>query len=213
MKKIVLIFSILGFLAANIAYAQPNDSDKSRWRSAKKRAKELVHEGWKVDGSRSIEELLYLHYQKLADETNQELIGNVIGNTSVKTLNQGQQWAATNASISYAKQARQMVTGRINADISAGVEDAPSVDSFYEGYEAIVAKEINGELRKSFSVYREKKDGCIDYKAFYIVNEEAASKARIKAMEYALKESEFARENAEKISEFVRNGFLVQTEE
>lgn len=209
MKK-VFVYVVLGIFAIGTASAQPKSTDKSRWKSAKKLAKELVADGWKVDGSRPLEEMIFLHYQKLADENNQELIGNVIGNTSVKTLNQGSQWAATNASISYAKQAGQMVRGRIAAEVGAGVENSPSVDSFYEGYESLVAKEINGELKKSFSVYREKRDGGIDYKAFYIVNEEAASDARIRAMERQMKESEFARKNAEKISEFVRQGFQIE---
>lgn len=212
MKKL-FVLAFLGLFAASAICAQPKSTDKSRWKSAKKMAKELTSDGWRIDGSRSMEELLYLHYQKLADEANQELIGNVIGNTSVKTLNQGQQWAATNAGISYAKQARQMVAGRITAEVGAGVAQGPSVDDFYEGYESRVTKEINGELKKSFSVYREKRDGGIDYKAFYLINEEAASAARIRAMEMALKESEFARQNAEKISDFVRLGFQIENGE
>lgn len=123
----------------------------------KKKAKELASDGWKVDGSRTLEELLFRHYQKLSNEENQELIGNVIGNTSVKTLNQGQQWAATNASISYAKQAKQMVAGRITAEVGAGAEQSPSVDGFYEGYESRVAKEISGELKKVFPYTKRKK--------------------------------------------------------
>lgn len=211
MKRIIA-FVLCGLLMCGYISAQPNNSDKALWKSAKKKAKELVSEGWKVDGSRTLEELLFRHYQKLSNEENQELIGNVVGNTSVKTLNQGQQWSATNASISYAKQARQMVAGRITAEDGAGVGQSPSVDAFYEGYESRVAKEISGELKKSFSLYREKKDGCIDYKAFYIVNEEAASNARIRAMELAMKESEFARQNAEKISEFVREAFEMESD-
>lgn len=211
MKKLFILM-ILCLFAAGSTGAQPKDSDKSLWRSAKKKAKELASDGWKVDGSRTLEELLFRHYQKLSNEENQELIGNVIGNTSVKTLNQGQQWAATNASISYAKQAKQMVAGRITAEVGAGAEQSPSVDGFYEGYESRVAKEISGELKKSFSLYKEKKDGGIDYKAFYIVNEEAASNARIRAMELSMKESDFARQNAEKISEFVRKGFQIESD-
>lgn len=211
MKRIISIL-LCGLLMCGFISAQPNNSDKALWKSAKKKAKELVSEGWKVDGSRTLEDLLFRHYQKLSNEENQELIGNVVGNTSVKTLNQGQQWSATNASISYAKQARQMVAGKITAEDGAGVGQSPSVDNFYEGYESRVAKEISGELKKSFSLYREKKDGGIDYKAFYIVNEEAASNARIRAMELAMKESEFARQNAEKISEFVREAFDIESD-
>jgi hypothetical protein len=193
------------------AVAQPKENDKTLWKMAKKEAKKLEKEGWKVDGSMPLENLLYKHYQKLTDENNQELIANVVGNTTVKTLNQGQQWAATMASVSYAKQAGQLVKGRIAAEVGAGTENMPSADSFYEGYESTVEKEIKGELKKSFSLYREKSNG-IDYKAFYVVNEENASKARIRAMQLAMQESEFARQNAEKISEFVKEAFPIENE-
>ncbi len=211
MRK-VLVFAILSLFMAGSISAQPKNSDKALWKSAKKMAKEFASDGWKVDGSRTLEELIFIHRQKLLNEDNQELVGNVIGNTSARTVNQGQQWAATNASILYAKKAKQMVAGRITAEIGAQANQTSSVDSFYDAYESRVIKEINGELKKSFSLYREKKDGGIDYKAFYIVNEESASNARIRAMELALKESEFSRLNAERISEFVREAFTIELE-
>jgi hypothetical protein len=159
-----------------------------------------------------LENLIYKHLQKLQDENNQELIANVVGSTNVKTLNQGQQWAATIASVSYAKQAGQVVRGRNAAEVGAGTEDMPSADSFYDAYESSVKKTINGELKKSYSVYREKANGTIDYKAVYVVNEENATKARIRAMQLAMQESEYARQNAEKISEFVREAFPIENE-
>jgi outer membrane cobalamin receptor len=88
----------------------------------------------------------------------------------------------------------------------------PSADSFYDAYESSVKKTINGELKKSYSVYREKANGTIDYKAVYVVNEENATKARIRAMQLAMQESEYARQNAEKISEFVREAFPIENE-
>lgn len=190
--------------------AQPKNSDKQLWKTAKKTAKELSSEGWKVDGSMPMQNLLYEHYKKLLDENNQEIIGNVVGNTSVQTLNQGQQWANTMVCVSYAKQAGQTMRGRIAAEVGAGVNGGPSADSFYEAYESKVEKEIQGELKRSFSLYREKKEGGIDYRAYYVVNEENAHKARLRAMEMAMEESEFARANAEKISEFVQEAFTIE---
>ena len=74
----------------------------------------------------------------------------------------------------------------------------------------MVEKEIQGEIKKSFALYKEKKEGGIDYKAFFIVNEENAHKARIRAMQMAMEESEFARENAERISKYVNEAFTVE---
>jgi hypothetical protein len=42
---------------------------------------------------------------------------------------------------------------------------------------------------------------------YFIINEDAATKARIRAYENALKESEAAQKYAEKVSSFVREGF------
>ena len=200
---------LIGIMFITSAVAQPKNSDKGLWKTAKKEAKLLKKEGWKVDGSMPLENLLFNHYKKLADPNNQELIGNVMGNTSVQTLNQGQQWAASMVCVSYAKQAGQTVRGRLASEVGAGVNGGPSADSFYEGYESKVEKEIRGELKRSFSLYREKDNGGIDYKAYYIVNEEDAHKARLRAMQMAMEESEFARANAERISEFVKEAFKV----
>lgn len=207
--KRLFVLTLLGLFTCGVLFAQPKNSDKAVWKRAQKNAKLFAKEGWKVNGSRTLEEMLYAHYQKMNDE-NQELIANVEGNTSVKTLNQAQQWASSNAAASYAKQARMEVKMRIDGESGAGLQDNPSVDNFYQAYEATVATEINGELKKSFAMYKEKNNGGIDYRAFYIVNEDAASKARIRAMERALAESEFARTNAERIGKFVREGFTIE---
>ena len=206
MKKIISLL-LLSFLVLTTATAQPKNSDKGLWKTAKKQAKILKGEGWKVDDSMPLENLLFNHYKKLSDSNNQQLIGNVMGNTSVQTLNQAQQWASTMACISYAKQAGQLVRGRLASEVGAGVNGGPSADSFYEGYESKVEKELQGEIKRSFSLYREKRNGGIDYKAYYIVNEEDAHKARLRAMQMAMEESEFARANAERISKYVNEAF------
>ncbi len=209
MKKIIAL-ALLGMLFVTAAVAQPKSNDKGLWKTAKKEAKALKKEGWKTDSSLPLENILFKHYQKLMEDGNQELVANVVGNTNVKTMNQGQQWAATMASVSYAKQAGQTVKGRLASEVGAGLENQPSQDSFYEAYESTVEKEIKGELKKSFALYKEKEGGGIDYRAYYIVNEDDAHKARVRAMERAMQESEFARANAERISEFVRDGFPIE---
>ncbi|MBQ8565819.1 MAG: hypothetical protein IJ442_08335 [Bacteroidaceae bacterium] len=209
MKKIISLV-LLSILVITNAVAQSKKMEKSLWKAAKKEAKALKKEGWKADSSMPLENILFEHYKKLTTEGNHELVGNVIGNTSVQTLNQGQQWATTMVCISYAKEAGILVRGRLAAEVGAAVNGGPSADSFYEGYESKVEKEIQGEIKKSFALYKEKKEGGIDYKAFFIVNEENAHKARIRAMQMAMEESEFARENAERISKYVNEAFTVE---
>jgi hypothetical protein len=45
---------------------------------------------------------------------------------------------------------------------------------------------------------------------YFIINEDAACKARIRAMENAARESEAAQKYAQKVSDFVREGFKAE---
>ncbi len=206
MKKLLLLVMAL-FVASVAVVAQPKTSEKALWKQAKKQAKTMAKEGWKVDGSQPMENCLYNHLVKLSDPNYQEVVATVSGSTTVRTVNQGKQWARNMANQSYAKDASTVVKGRIMGESGAGIDGAPSVDNFYEAYEALVYKSIQGELKMSFGVYRETKEGTIEYIGYYTVNEEEASKARIKAMQNAMKESEFARKHAEEIGKFVQQGF------
>ena len=209
-KKFVTL-GVAALVALGTLAGPPKNNEKSAWKYAKKEAKELTAQGWKVDGSQTMEEAFYKHKVKFQADNVDEIIGNVQGAMATKTLNQAQQWGTTNACISYAKQAGMFLRGRIASEIAAGV-DAASLDNLYEGYEALVQKHIQGEIKRSFGIYRETKDGTIEYKSYYVVDEDAASQARMRAMENMLKESEFARKHAEDISKFVQEGFKMLNE-
>lgn len=198
-------------IAFSGAIAQPSNSDKALWKQAKKKAKELTKEGWKLDGSKTLDVCLYDHYKKLQDSDNQELISNVVGMTNIKTLNQAQRWAIVNATTRYATEARMTVVGKVTSEIGAGLEGVGSPEDFYAAYESRVATELQGQLKPSISLYRTK-GGRLEYKIFYLVNEDSASKARMRAMERAMQESEFARANAKRISEFVNEEVSVAAE-
>ena len=210
MKKLLMLAMGL-IIAFSGAIAQPGNSDKVLWKQAKKKAKELTKEGWKLDGSKSLDVCLYDHYKKLQDLDNQELISNVVGKTNIKTLNQAQRWAIVNATTRYATEARMTVVGKVTSEIGAGLEDVGSPEDFYAAYESRVATELQGQLKPSISLYRTK-GGRLEYKIFYLVNEDSASKARMRAMERAMQESEFARANAKRISEFVHEEVSVAAE-
>lgn len=210
MKKLLMLAMGL-IIAFSGAIAQPSNSDKALWKQAKKKAKELTKEGWKLDGSKTLDVCLYDHYKKLQDSDNQELISNVVGMTNIKTLNQAQRWAIVNATTRYATEARMTVVGKVTSEIGAGLEGVGSPEDFYAAYESRVATELQGQLKPSISLYRTK-GGRLEYKIFYLVNEDSASKARMRAMERAMQESEFARANAKRISEFVNEEVSVAAE-
>ena len=203
---------IISFLALTIcaicfAYAQPKTSERALWKSAKKYAKELTSDGWKTNSSKGLREAVYEHYLALNDDTNKELIANVEGGVNVKTINAAKQWAHNNAVITYAQTAATFVKGRIASEVGGGLNGNPALDNFYAAYENLVSKEISGELVPSVSIYRENKNGNIEYRIYYLVNEKKAMESRIRAMKNALIESEVARMNAEQISKFVQEGF------
>ena len=113
----------------------------------------------------------------------------------------------------YARRAQSFVQGRIVSDMFNNADEIPEeFDKFYAAYESMVVKEMQGELKPSFSVIRtkgkdDKGNEIYEMQTYFVVNEAAASKARIRAMEEAMKESELSQKYAEKVSGFVREGF------
>ena len=206
MKKLISLF-VLAVCAISFTFAQPKSSEKALWKSAKRFEKELKSEGWQTNSSKGLRTAIYEHYLALNDKNNKELVASVEGNVNVKTVNAAKQWAQNNAVITYAQTAASFVKGRIAAEIAGGLENNSSLDNFYAAYERLVSKEISGELIPSFSIYREDKNGNIEYRIYFLVNEAKAAESRVRAMRNALIESEVARMNAEQITKFVEEGF------
>lgn len=195
-------------MAAPMAMSQNKALQKAMNKEKKEKMKEYKKEGWKLFGSsHTLEVALLKHYDKLAElgEDGREVVGIA---SRFKSKNVGKQMAANNACVSYAQQAGSSLKGRVVSDISGNGTDAEAeFDHFYAAYERQVEKEIKGEMMPSYAVIHDNGDGTYELQEFYIVSESAASKARIRALEDAMKESEAARKNAEKIAEFVRDGF------
>lgn len=179
----------------------------------KTKMKELKKGGWKLYGStRSLDVALLTHYEKLNKDG--EGVYEIMGTCSqFKSKNVGHQTCVNNAANLYAQQAGRQVKGRIVSDIAGNADDvAAEFDHFYAAYESLVQKEINGELQESFCVIKENNDGTFEMQTFFVVSESAATRARIRAYENALKESEAAQKYAQKVSDFVRKGFEPKSE-
>ena len=207
MKK-VIIFLMAIVMAMPSVYAQNKALEKARAKEYKTKMKEYKKEGWKIFGtSRSLEVSLLTHYDKLNSlgENGYEVVGIC---SRYKSDNVGHQAAINNACNTYARQAGSTLKGRIVSDMF-GDADHPEAefDKFYAAYETLVEKEIKGELQESYSVYRLLGNGEKTMQAFFIVDENAAMRARLRALENASKESEMAQRYANKVSEFVREGF------
>lgn len=209
MKKLVLFIMAICLMApCGEVAAQSKALQKSQKKEYKAKMKEYSKENWKLFGSsHSLDVALLKHYDKLntLGEDGHEIVGIA---SKFKSKNLGKQMAINNACITYAQEAGSYVKGRIVSDMSGdGIAADKEFDNFYAAYERLVEKEIKGEMQESYAVIRDLGDGTFEMQVFYIVSETAASKARIRALENAAKESAAAQVYAKQVADFVREGF------
>jgi hypothetical protein len=145
-----------------------------------------------------------------SDDKNKELITTV---SMCKSLNVCSSNALNNALTRYAENAGSYVRGRVVSDMfnNASGDVPEEFDKFYAAYERLVSAEIKGEVQ--FSVAFEKPNGSgRSYQAWFIVNEEKAGQARMRAMQRAFEETKLAQQYANQVSDFVRVGFEMEGE-
>ena len=211
LKRSILAGMML-LLAGSVAcMAQNKMLERATNKMYKEKVKEYKREGWKLAGSsKTLEVALLEHYEKLKDPNNTELVGEV---SQAKSLNVAKQAAYNNALITYANLAGSTLRGRVTSDLQVdqSAEDG-EFDKMYAAYERLVQQEIKGVLTESYDIVKEK-GGNKQYKVFFLVNEEKASSARMRALERAAEESETAQKYAKEISNFVREGFETGTTE
>lgn len=216
MKKTIQLLLVIGMLfACPVVNAQSRAMNKALKKEYKLKKKEFEKGKWVIYGtSRSIDVALLKHYEKLNENENAyEIVGVA---TAFKSKNIGKQVALNNACNLYARQAGSHVKGRVVSDMANNADDVSAeFDHFYAAYETLVEKEIRGEMVESFSIIREagkeKKSGAVIYEiqTYYVIDEDAASAARIRAFEQAMRESEAAQKHAELVSKFINEGFEV----
>ena len=183
---------------------------KKRRKMARSKIKELKKDGWKIDGSKTLEIALSDHYDKLEVENSQELVSDA----TCKSIGVCKEKMFDDACRNYASYANSFVKGRVTSDKNTDQSDLKAnaeFDKMYAAYERLVAKNIKGEVKPSLTIYKEN-EGIKQYRTFYVVNEDEAAKARLNAIKQASEETKVAQEYAKKISDFVNEGFLVPEE-
>lgn len=199
-------------LMAPCINAQNKVLQKQIKKEYKTKMKEYKREGWKLFGSsRSLDVALLKHYDKL--ESLGDNVYEIVGICAkYKSDNVGHQAAINNACNTYARNAGSHVRGRVVSDMASNGDDTSAeFDHFYAAYETLVEKEIRNEMQESYAIYRDLGNGEKTMQVYFIINEDAASKARIRAYENAMKESEAAQKYATKVSEFIREGFEAES--
>jgi hypothetical protein len=184
--------------------------EKEAERMYEQKIAEYKQDGWKLSGSsKTIEVALLEHYEKLYDTQteNKELVGEV---SQCQSINVCRQVATNNAMTHYASLAGSFVRGRIASDVDADATRlAAEFDKMYAAYERLVAAEVRGVLTESYAIEKADKQSR-QYKLYFVVNEEKAAAARIRALERAAQETEAAQEYATKITDFVKEGFELE---
>jgi DNA-binding ferritin-like protein (Dps family) len=210
MRKLLVIL-LATLLVAPVEMASAQNMSKALKKEYKTKMKQLKKEKWELYGSsRTLDVTLAKFYEAMDANPNvREIMGNA---ARFKSKTVGHQSAINDACRTYAQQCGSIVKGRVDSDLASDGEDVGSeFDHFYAAYERLVEKEIQGELQEKFSLIRqidtEKGDPVYEMQTYFLVDEDAASKARIRAYEQAMKESEAAQKMATKIGDFVKAGF------
>lgn len=203
MKQLLLCL-MLSVMGLNVVVAQNKVLEKAMKKEYKAKMKEYKKEGWKITASsHTLEVELLQHYEKLKAENTTELVGAV---SNCQSINVCRQAALNNAAAYYASMAGSHLKGRIVSDMAVNQsfqEGIEEFDKLYAAYERLVEKEIKGEIQESYTIMRTNEFGNKELQTFYFVNEEAAVKARIRAWENAIKESQAAQKYASEVSKFV----------
>lgn len=206
MKNFLLCVMALLLIGGMPVSAQNKQLEKARKKEYKTKMKEYKNEGWKVFGtSRSLDVALLTHYEKLNHDGVYEVVGIA---SAFKSKNVGKQMALNSACTFYASKAGSKVQGRVASDLYGdGTTGNGEFDRFYAAYERLVEKEIKGEMQESYSIIRDNGNGSFEMQTYFVISEDAATKARLRAYENALKESEAAQKYADKVSDFIKEGF------
>jgi hypothetical protein len=195
------------FTSLNVNAQSDKAYNKTMEKVYKQKSKELKKGKWAVTGtSLTLDAALMKHLRAVnGDDKNHEIVTEV---SMCKSANVCKANALNNAIVEYAQNAGSYVRGRVTSDMfnNASAEVPEEFDKMYAAFDRLVQAEIKGELQFSFAVEKSNGDGK-SYRAYYLVNEERASKARLRALQRAFEETKFAQQYAEQVSNFVQEGF------
>lgn len=195
----------LSFLNASAQSAYAKQKAKQQKKEFKLKIKKYNSEKWQIFGSsHTLEVALLTHYEALEKEG----VFEISGFSTSANKNIGKDKLLMSACTSYAQLIGSNIKGRIIEDMGQNLstEELSEFDHFYAAYENNVKAEIKGELKPSYTVFREiEVHGKLAYEfeALYIVDEVAASQARIRAFQNAIKESAVAQKYADQVSRFI----------
>lgn len=216
MKKlfVCLMAICLGFaMNANSQTVYSKQKAKQAKKEYKQKVKKYQKDGWEIFGSSHTLEMALLNHYEALEKAGENGVVELTGYATSASKNVGKDKLMMSACTTYAQMIGSNIKGRIIEDMGSTLttEELAEFDHFYSAYENKVKAEIRGELRPSYSIYRPVKvhgKDAYEFEAYYIVDEAAASRARIRAFENAAKESAVAQKYADKIHQFIEEAFV-----
>lgn len=189
MKKIVLMLVAAMFFGVSTVEAQYSKMlEKQMKKEYKAKMKELSQGGWQVMGtSHSLEVALLKHYDALTQDDVYELEG--VSTSSQKNI--GTAKLQQDALEKYATSLSSSLKGRTVTEHGSALseDDMIELDNFLQAFENKVQAEVNGDLKQSFTVFREttlngKK--VYEFKGYFLVNKAKADADLLEAMKQQL---------------------------
>lgn len=201
MKKIFMVLMALCMMAP-IANAELSKSEQKKIEKlAKAKAKDFEKRGFTVMGTLPMKEALVNHFTARQEGASEQL-----GYGTAKSKNNGRQMCLTYAMSEYSTKCISDIKGRSFTD-SYGDEVDTEHDAefarFYAAYERITQSQIKGDLKESFTVYKENSDGSYDFEMYMLYDENTASTKRQQALIDAAEESKLAQIYADQISNYI----------
>jgi len=209
MKKIIACLLAICMGVSFTVSAQSfytKQKEKKQKKEYKQKIKTYNKDGWQIFGSsHTLDVALLDHYEKLEKDD----VFEIAGQATSANKNIGKDKLMMSAASTYASMIGSNIKGRIVEDMGSilSTEELSEFDHFYAAYENEVKAEIRGELRPSYTVYRETTVNgkpAYEFEALYIIDEVAASRARLRAFQNAAKESAVAQKYAEQVSNFIK---------
>ena len=205
MKKTIIYIAMIAIAGAIFVGCKGKQvPQKEEWQAV---MEEQRRDGWeRVNISRSHEALVRAHIEKASQPNTQEIA--VLINCNIVSVCASN--ARTEAARVYAQRASSFVRERSLGDENLNQANLrEEFAKFYTAYEVLVQAEVSNVLELSYDVIRRSTN---EYRAFFTVNEERASAARLRAMEQALRETQAAQRYAREISRFVQEGFQIHNQ-
>ena len=197
MKKVIIV--LMSMLLMSPVVMEAKDNSKALEKRARQTEKNFKKEGWKLFGSSyMLRDVLVKHYETLEGLGSgaTELVGTAT-TTETKGYNLVIRAAETNAAVSYSGRCREVV-GKTVSQMELTQREK---DDFLATYETKVQAEIQGELQQSFILVRESGKNQKDVQVFYVVDDAAAERARLRALEIATRGMKLAQNLREDLNQ------------